>query len=479
MLTRLRVQGFKNLLDLEVFFGPFTCIAGPNGAGKSNFFDAIRFLNLLTQYPIMEAVQRLRETGGRSPDPRSLFTTFEGYTAPEMRFSADLIVERKIQDDFGVSTEASISTLHYEVAFRVQKEDGTERLVLVAEKLCPRKQSEALGALGFAASKSFKTTCITGRRTKQFISTHDAANGPEIRIHQDGQSGRNRILPATESSITVIGGVNTSDFPTILAARREMQSWQTLLLEPSAMRAPSLYEARRRPIDPRGANLPASIARLQKEEPHPGSVCTELANRLSELIEDVQELRIQDDPKTETLTLEVRGRNGVFLPARSLSDGTLRFLVLATLAQDPQAQGVICLEEPENGIHPERIPVMVRLLKDIAVDTNYGIGVDNPLRQVVVNTHSPEVFREVSPKDDLMYIEDEWVTMPTQSDNGKTPAKGSVASVKVPPISWRARKGNPSANLSAGRVRPYLGASRRTEEDQRLFGFCFEDCISQ
>ncbi len=474
MLTRLRVQGFKNLLDLEVFFGPFTCIAGPNGAGKSNLFDAIRFLNLLTQYPIMEAVQRLRETGGRSPGPRSLFTTFEGYTAPEMRFSADLIVERRIQDDFGVSTEASISTLRYEVAFCVQKEDGTERLVLAEERLYPRKQSEALGSLGFTASKSFKSSCITGRRTTPFISTHNAVNGPEIRIHQDGQSGRNRILPAMESSIAVIGGVNTSDFPTILAARREMQSWQTLLLEPSAMRAPSLYEARRRPIDPRGSNLPASIARLQKEESCPSAVCTELANRLSELIEDVQELRVQDDPKTETLTLEVRGRNGVFLPARSLSDGTLRFLVLATLAQDPQAQGVICLEEPENGIHPERIPVMVRLLKDIAVDTDYAIGVDNPLRQVVVNTHSPEVFREVSPKEDLMYIEDEWLTMPVQTDAGNVSAKGCVASVKVPPGSWRALRNTVSEKLSLGQVRPYLGSLNRTREEQTLFDYWYE-----
>ncbi|HPO14569.1 MAG TPA: AAA family ATPase [Candidatus Hydrogenedentes bacterium] len=479
MLTRLRVQGFKNLLDLEVYFGPFTCIAGPNGAGKSNLFDAIRFLNLLTQHPIMEAVQKLRETGGRSPDPRSLFTTFEGYTAPEMRFSADLIVERKIQDDFGVSTEAAISTLRYEVAFRVQREDGTERLILVEEWLRPITLSEARGSLGFNSTKDFRSSCITGRRTTDFISTHTSANGPEIRIHQDGQSGRNRSLPAMESSLTVIGGVNTSDFPTILAARREMQSWQTLLLEPSAMRAPSYYDARRRPIDPRGSNLPASIARLQKEELHPDSVCTELANRLSELIEDVQELRVHDDPKSETLTLEVRGRNGVFLPARSLSDGTLRFLVLATLAQDPKAKGVICLEEPENGIHPERIPVMVQLLKDIAVDAKLVIGDDNPLRQVVVNTHSPEVFCQVSPKDDLMYIEDEWVTLPIQSDNGKIPARGSVASVKVPRVSWRTQKSKTSESLSEGRVSPYLRAKRQTKDTQGWLDFVAEDRISQ
>jgi len=40
MLTRLKVTGFKNLVDVDIKFGPFTCIAGANGVGKSNLFEA-------------------------------------------------------------------------------------------------------------------------------------------------------------------------------------------------------------------------------------------------------------------------------------------------------------------------------------------------------------------------------------------------------------------------------------------------------
>ncbi len=43
MLTRLKVSGFKNLVDVDVRFRPFTSVAGANGVGKSNLFDAIRF----------------------------------------------------------------------------------------------------------------------------------------------------------------------------------------------------------------------------------------------------------------------------------------------------------------------------------------------------------------------------------------------------------------------------------------------------
>ncbi len=73
----------------------------------------------------------------------------------------------------------------------------------------------------------------------------------------------------------------------------------------------------------------------------------------------------------------------------------MRFLALAVLELEPAMQGLLCLEEPENGIHPARISSMLKLLQDIATDANYPVGPDNPLRQVIVNTHSPSVVRQV------------------------------------------------------------------------------------
>ena len=55
MIIRLKANGFKNLVDVDVRFGPFTCIAGVNGVGKSNLFDAIRFLSALASQPLTEA----------------------------------------------------------------------------------------------------------------------------------------------------------------------------------------------------------------------------------------------------------------------------------------------------------------------------------------------------------------------------------------------------------------------------------------
>jgi len=82
VLTRLEVKGFKNLLDVNVAFGPFTCIAGANGIGKSNVFDAIEFLSLLASETFTEAAQRVRSASGfRGGDPRELF--WDGYSGKE------------------------------------------------------------------------------------------------------------------------------------------------------------------------------------------------------------------------------------------------------------------------------------------------------------------------------------------------------------------------------------------------------------
>jgi len=456
VLTRLRVQGFKNLWNVDVRFGPFTCMAGPNGAGKSNLFDAITFLHLLTKHPIMEAVRLLRETKGRSAEPRSLFTTFGDYRSPEICFTADLIVERNVQDDFGVQAESSISTLRYTVAFRLDAANGTERLELVRESLEPITQREAKGSLGFPASKEFKASCISGRRAGvPFISTTKSDSGPVIQVHWEGHGGRK--VPAPKSSRTTLGGMASSDFPTILALHREMESWRTLLLEPSAMRAPSFYQDDR-VISPRGANLPGAIYRLEQQEKSRGAVTAELANRLANLIDGIRELRVRDDSKTETLTLEVKGADGVFRPAKSLSDGTLRFLVLSTLGLDPEVRGITCLEEPENGIHPTRIPAIVELLRDISVDPDSPVDEDNPLRQVVINTHSPEVFQNCDPRTELVFLDEVSINVDNQ--------EGRVAAVHAPEPSWRVELRDGTTPMARGRMGAYLGQAAPREQRQ-------------
>ncbi len=71
------------------------------------------------------------------------------------------------------------------------------------------------------------------------------------------------------------------------------------------------------------------------------------------------------------------------------------------LELDAASSGLVCLEEPENGVHPERIPAILQLLHDLAVDPRRPAGPANPMRQVIVNTHSPTLVSQV-PEESLL-----------------------------------------------------------------------------
>ena len=125
-----------------------------------------------------------------------------------------------------------------------------------------------------------------------------------------------------------------------------------------------------------------------------------MAGRLADLSGlKVRKLTVQEDDVRELLTVELTESGGMILPARSLSEGTLRFLALCVLLEDPSVTCLLCMEEPENGIHPANIGAMVSLVRDLAVDATDAPGPDNPFRQVIINTHSPYVVQLVDPQD--------------------------------------------------------------------------------
>ncbi len=245
---------------------------------------------------------------------------------------------------------------------------------------------------------------MVGARRSPFISTEGEGEGIVIKLHQDQVKGRTLSRSAANLPRTVLSSANAAESPTVLCARREMESWQILQLEPSALRKPDEMNASPH-LSANGEHLPATLYHLaqtsmlgtrnSEQVVDPDFIYSQVANRLATLIGDVSKVWVDRDAKREVLTLQVTGVDGTDHPARSLSDGTLRFLALSVLELDVSAQGVICLEEPENGIHPERIPTMLNLLQDIATDPDEPVDETNPLRQVIVNTHSPAVVSEV------------------------------------------------------------------------------------
>ncbi len=404
MLTRLKIDGFKNLSGIDIHFGPLTCIAGVNGVGKSNLFDAIHFLALLADHTLLEAAAAVRSEGERAPDVRLLFRHCGEDFATDMSFEAEMLVPETSVDDLGQEGRAKSTFLVYRLGLRYRDADGLGNFTaggieIVKEELTYIPKGEARNHLRFPHEREWCESVVKGASRSPFISTEIRDQQTLIKLHQDGNQGRPTLHPAQKLPRTVLSRASASESPTALCARREMASWAMLQLEPSAVRRPSPFSGPDH-LGMDGAHLPAALHRIAYHETEgtgldAEAVMARVANRLSELIGGVHAVSVDRDDKRELLTLMLKDSAGTQHPAHSLSDGTLRFLALAVIELDPESGGAICLEEPENGIHPERIAAMLRLLGDIAVDTSEPVDRDNPMRQVLINTHSPVVVGEV------------------------------------------------------------------------------------
>lgn len=98
----------------------------------------------------------------------------------------------------------------------------------------------------------------------------------------------------------------------------------------------------------------------------------------------------EGEPEYVELEWKQRGKPDTPFRAHMLSDGSLRFICLATLLLQPISllPYTILIDEPELGLHPYAITVLADMFKQVAED-----------RQLIVSTQSVELVNELSPED--------------------------------------------------------------------------------
>lgn len=379
MLTRIEVDGFKNLLGFSAEFGPFTCIAGPNAVGKSNLFDAIEFLSLLAEYPLEDAAKRIR---GAERGIRDLFWT-DGHTrADTMSFAVELALPASVQDEFGATVEMCTNLVRYEVRLRYLPPDElptTERRLTSVLRVV----HESLSAI---SSSQYQAKVRFPQRETLLIPRFADASHEEL-------GGATGALPRTTVSVS-----STASEAEWLAVRQELRSWRRVTLQPDAIREVATFDQIDEPMAADGSGLTATIYRLAHTgTSDPEAVYAELASWLSSMT-PVERLSVDRDDKNRRLTLEVETKRDGLLPAAALSDGSLRFLALACLAHEARP-GLLCIDEAENGVHPSAIDDLVVLLHRLASHTRDDVEDAGGLQQVIINTHSPNVVRSVHQHD--------------------------------------------------------------------------------
>jgi predicted ATPase len=443
MLTRLKVNGFKNLVDVDVRFGPFTCIAGANGVGKSNLFDAIRFLSALADFPLVEAALiALRGNDVTKYGVRNLFRRVGDTYETEMSFEVEMLIPRTGIDELGQSITASTTLLRYKLVLGLMKnltfpisfplQFGDTDLRVLEETLEPLDNLEVAATLKFLPTLEIWSNAIVVG-TNPIISTSSDDGKPVFTLYHPNHSETFRtILPRT-----ILSSANAAIHSTALLVKQELQSWRIFHFDPTILRLPNTFEDKA-DLAPNGANLTALIYRLAQQSTDPERVYVELANRLSELWDEIRTIRVDLDPQRQLLTLQAKTPDDTWHDARALSDGTLRFLAMAALALDRQDTGLVGIEEPENGFHPKRIAALIQLIHDMVVSPKYPIDENNPMRQIIITTHSAALIQQVEDQALLLLAERNFLR------NGK---RFQSAYIMALPDTWRAAAGMPTVAL--------------------------------
>jgi len=139
-------------------------------------------------------------------------------------------------------------------------------------------------------------------------------------------------------------------------------------------------------LEPDCGNLGLVLNRLRRDPSIKHSV-----------LENLQQLYcgIEDyDVSVEAGTVQVFfHESGFTIPATRLSDGTLRYLCLLAVLCHPSPPPLVCIEEPELGLHPDIMPTLARLLKAASERS-----------QLVVTTHSDILVDEFSDQPESVVV---------------------------------------------------------------------------
>lgn len=390
MVTRIEIDGFKTFNNFVMEFTPFTVIAGANASGKSNLFDALNLLSNLAKMDIRSAFNDLRG------DAEEQFTQFSSFDySNKIKLAVELLVDKNIKDNWGEETSLKYTRLRYEILIeRIKNDKGFEDLKITHEKLEALKHRDdnwVKNNIPSSCRDIWRPKVKTGRRGIPYILTETKNGKLTIRIPLDGKPGSGKDFSAKDITQSALSSVNSVEFRHVFAAKNEMLNWRMLQLNPEDLRKPSSRMALDS-VSHSGANLAAALHRLKTDD---DIVLNDISIELNNLLPNFTRVDVIEELAENRFVIKLTSDDGREFTSRVLSEGTLRILILCILKYDYQHKGIICFEEPENGIHPFRLQMMIQLLKGLS--TEY-LDVEEPLlplRQIIVNTHSTRLVAEI------------------------------------------------------------------------------------
>ena len=370
-LLGLRLGAFKSMRQAYIPLGPLTLLVGRNGSGKSNVLDALAVLSALASgAPLRDALD-----GGRG--------------GPLVRGGSEGCAPAG-GDWFAVGCSVGIDRVPYHLDLTVSVRPSVQ---ITSERLWTRRRSG-----------------LRRGEPQELLKTEfpDPDSGDIVGRWDNGNRGRNPSLTFRASQLlTAQVATRVPDTKAGSHVRRIAEGVldalsNVFLLDPVPHQMRGYVSEKDVRFRKNAENLSAVLASLLSDEATRSSLL-DMTRSLSEAQVSEIETVTSDLGDVMVTIREQFGSTVQPMPARLMSDGTLRFLAIAAallnLAQQSDdskaaSRGMLVVEEIENGLHPSQAAVLLDQLKSSA-----GHGV-----RTLATTHSPAILDALDGRDHARVI---------------------------------------------------------------------------
>ena len=395
MLKRIKIQGYKSLVDLELNLKPLSVLIGPNASGKSNFLDA---LQLLSQITTSSTLEEAFEPPYRGHPLESFTFGDEGIKSLLKKESVSFSIEVDVQLSAAVieSVNQRIQKIRETAEKDTQNVDNpvSRRSLPVREKdLRYRIEIEMLPKLGILrVADEYLAALSADGKPKQNRKAFLERIRDRLHLRMEGQSHPLYYERYLDFSI-LSRSHYPPHYPHLTAMQRELANWLTFYLEPrEQMRFPNPVKAVH-DIGSMGEDLAAFLNTLQARNKRQFQ---SVQKSLHTMIPSITGIDVSVNELGE---VELDLREGEKrISARVLSEGTLRILGLLALVGAKVPPTLIGFEEPENGVHPRRIRRIAQFLETrmLLEDTQFIVTTHSSLLPDLIPPESLYVCRKVN-----------------------------------------------------------------------------------
>jgi predicted ATPase len=380
MFDYIKIEGFRSFKNVELNLSPLSVLIGPNNSGKSNFVDLMSLMAEAGQGHLSDGIA----ARGGFRNVAFGFSWFQDILL-EFRFRAK-------RSPFGIPPLPGelASDVRFKLGLHFKPMTPVVALEEITEEPTPEQPNAILVMKRSGDGCVFRSVDQdTGWGTQESTALQSEGHGRKTISLSSLMGTQGKKALESESELAIFQVKDLYRYPTPYALLKQFQEWTLYRDINVTVEAPVRLPALLRPstrLSEDGANLSPVLHTIKEQH---RDIWEEVLDLLHTAYPEFGDIRIPGEGGDGKVLLRwfehPYEKEGV--SANCLSDGTLKFLCLIAILMNPNPPPLICIDEPEIGLHPDWINLVAEMMQSAAART-----------QLIVATHSPHIVARLDPE---------------------------------------------------------------------------------